>query len=190
MKLSLRGILPNLCYGSPSAQVEVVDNQINVKVQADYSSNHGDFCPEVIVPFEEKIEVGMLDRGEYDILVNQKSRWNMEDKIRVQASQGNALEEDRAHVNHMIQSDDNPNVIYLSGFRPSDCFEIDEIEYVDNGKNSYSLIPRMVQVRGFCPMKMVPFNAEWEIPNDLNADKVLIHVKSLGGKSLQQIIHR
>lgn len=188
--MSLRGILPNLCYGSPSADVKVIGNQIKVDVKADYSASHDGFCPDVIIPFEEKIEVGILDRGEYDILVNQNSNWAIDDKMRVDASSGNALEEDRAHINQIVQSDDNPNLIKLSGFRPSDCYEIDEIEYVDNGRNSYSLIPRMVQVRGFCPMKMVPFNVEWEIPGDLDSDKLLIHVKSLGGQSVQSIIHR
>ena len=42
----------------------------------------------------------------------------------------------------------------------------------------------MKQVRTHCPKKMIPFTYEFEVPQNLEADKVLLHVRVMDGRSV------
>ena len=45
----------------------------------------------------------------------------------------------------------------------------------------------MKQVSEFCPMKMVPFEYEVEVPNNLEKEKILLHVRVMDGRSVNSL---
>ena len=57
------------------------------------------------------------------------------------------------------------------------------IDYYTNGKDTYSVLAKLKQVKEICPLKMTPFEYEFEVPQELNIPKVLLHVRTLNGKS-------
>jgi hypothetical protein len=77
----------------------------------------------------------------------------------------------------------------LKGYNPSDCFELKEIIIIDNGVDTYSVLPKMKQVKEFCPKKMIPFAYEVEVPQRLEADKVLLHVRVMDGRSVNSFFN-
>ena len=181
------GFLPNLCHQAPNAQVELKNGKVYVRVTSLYYHESNPFCPEMVVPFTEKVNLGVLDKGNYEIVVNSKTAYEKKEILAVSESSSNAIDEfNYAYVSY-IDREEGTRTVNLKGYNPSDCFELDKISFVSNGKDTYSVLPKMKQVRGFCPMKMMPFSYNVEVPKDINRAKVLLHVRSMNGHSVNSI---
>ncbi|WP_127714622.1 hypothetical protein [Halobacteriovorax sp. HLS] len=184
----ISGYLPNLCHKAPSTSYKVIGNKIHIDVKALKYHESNPFCPEVQVPFVEAINVGVLDKGLYEIVVNEKTRYEKDASIRIDESSSDAIDDYiYANVEYIERKDNGSRIVELRGYNPSDCFELEEISVMNNGKDVYSILPRMKQVADFCPMKMVPFSYEMEVPNNLKAKSVLLHVRSMQGKSVNSV---
>jgi len=181
----ISGFLPNLCYKAPQHMVNVKDGKINISVKAIKNQRGLGFCADVIVPYIEYVNLGVLDKGKYDISVNENSQWEKRSKMQIAEASSSSIDEVvYANVEEVVKSDDGSRKVILKGHNPSDCFELKEIEVKDNGVDVYSVLPKMKQVRAFCPKKMIPFSYEFEVPQNLDADKVLLHVRVMDGRSV------
>ena len=181
------GYLPNLCYKSPLTKVSVQGKKVNVGVKALKDNRIGTYCPEMIVPFMQVVSVGVLDKGKYDVVVNENSEHQKLSRLVVNEAISDAIEpEVYANVVN-VERLGIGNKIILKGYNPSDCFELRKIEIKDNGEDAYTIMPLMKQVREFCPKKEVPFEYEVMVPKKLKADRILLHVKVMDGKSVNAL---
>jgi len=181
------GLLPNLCHKSPYTEVKVIKNKIEITVGSLKYDETNPFCRPFEVPFVETIDVGLLDKGNYDIVVNGESIFEKKSKIFVDESISTSVDEFAyAYVNYMVKGDGD-RVVELNGYNPSDCFELDDIEVISNKINTYSVLPKMKKVRDFCPMKMVPFTYSVKVPNTIESKKILLHVRAMSGKSVNAV---
>ncbi|MGZ3788971.1 MAG: hypothetical protein ACXVLQ_10625 [Bacteriovorax sp.] len=179
------GFLPNLCYKAPKSTVSVKDGKISVSVKAIKNQMGMGFCADVIVPYIEYIDIGVLDKGNYQIAVNEKSSWEQKSNISIAEASSSSIDEAvYANVDQVVRGEEGSRKVLLKGYNPSDCFELKEIVVLDNGVDTYSVLPKMKQVRSFCPKKMIPFSYEFEVPEKLEADKVLLHVRVMDGRSV------
>lgn len=181
------GYLPNLCHKAPQTKVVVKGNVIDIRVQALHYEASNPFCPEMIVPFIESVDVGVLDKGNYKILVNSKSPYSRNSEIYVNESTSDSVDEFVYANVEYVEKGLNERIVVLHGYNPSDCFVLDKIDMVDNGKDVFSVLPKMKQVADFCPMKMVPFSYQMEVPEKLPAEKVLLHVRVMNGGSVNSV---
>src|SRR5690606_16327833 len=135
------GFLPNLCHKSPKVSVKVVGKTIDVKLTSLYYEQTNPFCPEVIVPFVQSVSVGLLDKGEYKVVVNRNTDYERDSKIFISETTTDAIDTYiYANVDYVEKSDDTTKVV-LKGYNPSDCFELAEIRTVSNDKDTYSVLP-------------------------------------------------
>ena len=182
------GYLPNLCHKSPKSTYEVKGNKILIELKALKYHDSNPYCPEAIVPFIESVNVGVLDKGIYEIVVNGKTQYEKGSSISIDESSSDAVDEYiYANVEYIEKKDNGSRIVELKGYNPSDCFVLEGIEVVDNKKDVYSILPKMKQVSDFCPMKMVPFNYEVEVPSNLKSNNVLLHVRSMQRKSVNSV---
>lgn len=187
-EIVVSGFLPNLCHKSPMTEVEVKGNKIDITVSAMKYHSSNPFCPEVIVPFLKSINVGLLDKGIYEITVNGKSPYQKGSKIMISESISNATD-DHIYANvHYVEQNGDSDVVSLKGYHPSDCLVMDEVDFKSNKQNTYSVLPKMKRVNDFCPMKMTPFSYDVKVPKLLNKQKVLLHVRSMDGNSVNSLI--
>ncbi|NOT78975.1 MAG: hypothetical protein HOP07_08220 [Bacteriovoracaceae bacterium] len=190
VELVVTGYLPNLCFKAPQSQVYIKDGKINVSVKANKNQNGLGFCADVIVPFIEHIKVGVLDKGKYEIVVNENTSWAKRSSIAILEASSNSIDEViYADVDDVVREDEGSRKVLLKGYNPSDCFELKEIVVLDNGVDTYSILPKMKQVRAFCPKKMIPFTYEMDVPEKLVADKVLLHVRVMDGRAVNTIFN-
>lgn len=183
----ISGYLPNLCHKSPKSKIEIKGNKVDIKLTSLYYQPNDYFCPEAIVPFVEVVSLGVLDKGNYEITVNGKSQYEQKSSIFVNESISSAVDERvYARVDY-IDQEKATRTVTLKGYNPSDCFVLDEIKTVSNDKDTFSVLPVMKQISDFCPMKMIPFNYEYSVPKSLKAGKVLLHVRSMEGKSVNAL---
>lgn len=190
VELVVTGYLPNLCYRSPQSTVSVKDGKISVSVKAQKSIAGMGFCANVIVPFIEHIKVGVLDKGRYQIAVNENSSFVKKSIIAIAEASSNSIDEVvYANVDDIVREDDGTRKMLLKGYNPSDCFELKEIVVIDNEIDTYSVLPKMKQVKAHCPKKMIPFTYEFDVPEKLESDKVLLHVRVMDGRSVNTIFN-
>lgn len=184
-EVAVTGFLPNLCYQAPKSVVSVVDGKISVSVKATKRITGMGFCTNVIVPYTEFIKIGVLDKGKYQIGINEKTNWEKKSQISIAEATSSSIDEAvYANVEDISRENEVSRKVILKGYNPSDCFELKEIVIIDNGIDTYSILPKMKQVKTFCPKKMIPFNYEFEVPEKLEADKVLLHVRVMDGRSV------
>lgn len=188
-EIVITGFLPNLCHKSPSSLVKKTGKKINIEVSSLYYHESNPFCPEMVVPFVETVKLGLLDKGNYEVTVNGKSPWELNEKIAISESTSASVDDHHyAYVSYVDKETASGEVV-LRGYNPSDCFELDRIDYLSNKKDTLSVMPIMKQVRGFCPMKMVPFSYKWRVPTELSARKVLLHVRTMDGTSVNSVFY-
>lgn len=185
----IEGYLPNLCHKAPTSSVTVTDKKININVTALRYHPSNPFCPEAIVPFVETVKVGLLDKGDYDIVVNGRSIYEKRSAISVAEATSNSVDEHVYANVEYVEKQAGSREVTLKGYNPSDCFVLDEINVVDNGKDVYSVLPKMKQISDFCPMKMIPFEYKMDVPKKLKKDKVLLHVRAMNGLSVNSLFN-
>jgi hypothetical protein len=184
-EIVVTGFLPNLCYKAPKSSVVVKDGKVSIEIKAMKNQLAMGFCADVIVPYIEYINVGVLDKGNYLVAVNEHTNWEKKNKLQIAEASSSSIDEAiYANVEEIEKSDEGSRKVLLKGYNPSDCFELKEIVVKDNGIDTYSVLPKMKQVKAFCPKKMIPFTYEFEVPQNLEADKVLLHVRVMDGRSV------
>ena len=181
----ITGILPDLCHKAPKSSVSVKDGKINVSVKAMRKNNGLAFCTLVRLPYTEVVKIGVLDKGKYDIAVNEKTNFEFSGKLAIAESQSNSIGDTiYANVDQIERVNNDRRTVLLKGLSPSDCFELKEIEVRDNGIDTYSILPKLRKIREYCPKNLIPFSYEFEVPEKLDADKVLLHVRVMDGRSV------
>jgi hypothetical protein len=180
----IKGYLPDLCYKSPLAKVAIEGKKIDISLQAYREIGENIRCAEMLSNFLKPVQVGVLDKGNYEVFVNGKAQPN----LHIGEFDSDAID-DRVLANvHEAIADHELKVVKLQGYNPSDCYSLDEVEIVSNGSDSYSILPKMNKVSDYCPMKMVPFEIEVQVPEDLEKEFILLHVRSMYGKSVNALI--
>ena len=184
-EIVVSGYLRNLCYKAPTATATVKDNVISVELKALLTSTPNTLCAQMAVPFIEAVSIGVLKKGDYKISVNGASEGAGVAQISVaQAASANIDDNIYANVSS-VEVSGRKGV--LRGYTPSDCMVLDTIKFISNKSDTYSVLPIMKQVRSLCPMKLVPFAYEFEVPTALTAKSVLLHVRAMNGKSVNTI---
>jgi hypothetical protein len=184
-EIVVTGYLPNLCYQAPTVNVNVVGKEINVELKSLYYSNGA--CAEMIVPITEKVKIGVIDAGDYSIKVNKGRAPYEQSSIKIAESTSASVDDTvYAYVDYVEKKVGTREVTFKI-MNPSDCFKFDKIDWISNDKDTFSVLPKMKQVRSFCPMKMSPLEVKAEVPAGLSADKILLHVRSMHGGSYNTI---
>ena len=186
-QIIISGYLPNLCHRAPKSIVQVNGNNIDIKIVSLKYHPSNPFCPEMVVPFVEAIDLGVMDKGVYDIVVNGKSIYERRSNIAIDEASSNSVDEYVYAGVEYVEKEVGSRKVVLKGYNPSDCFILDDIEVLDNNKDVYSIKPKMKQISDFCALKMVPFEYDFIVPDKLKADKFLLHVRSVQGKSVNSI---
>lgn len=190
VEIVVTGHLPNLCHKSPQASATVEGMTVKVEIKALYYSEENPFCPEMVVPFVQKVSLGVMPEGDYRIVVNEKEADSVKTEMSVSAAAAASVDTHHYAYVEYIERDLQSRVVELKGYHLSDCFALDKIESFHNGKDVYSILPIMKKTSGFCPRKLVPFSYRFKVPVDLDRREVLLHVRTLNGNSVNAVFVR
>ena len=185
----IEGYLPNVCHKSPITVSRVNGNTIDITVKALKYSTSNPFCPQMIVPFLKPVSIGVLKAGHYSIVVNRGTQYETHSQIDIVPAAKETVDDFLyAHV-EFIQSIPGTKKVALHGYQPSDCLKYDGVIYTSNNRDTYSIMPKMKQVSQICTFKRTPFYAEWVVPNDIQREKILLHVRKMDGQSFNMIYY-
>lgn len=191
VQLIVTGNFPNTCYSRNTSEVKVEGKKILIQVNS-IEQKVKNICAMMLVPFKEEVNLGMLASGVYEIVVNAGSKYEVKGALEVVPS-SSSLIDDYIYLDvlYIEQSDTNKNLFKIKGMHYSDCIEIDRVDLISNEKDTVSVLPIMKQVAEFCPMKGHPIVTTTEIDlSQLPSESVLLHVRTLDGKSVNTIIKK
>ncbi|MDA9189385.1 hypothetical protein N9O57_00215 [bacterium] len=185
----IEGQLPDLCYKAPEVYISRDTKDIKIKVVAYKSSDKTLGCPRVKVPFIEVVNTGILERGDYRLLGNEKTKFQKNSFLNVAQSVKGTVDD---YIYAKVESVDFDGYkrVTLKGYNPSDCFEFDKVEVYGNGKDTYSVLPILKQVSETCVEKEVKFAYEFDLPDTIQRNKILLHIRAMNGKSFNRIIRK
>jgi len=191
VEVVVTGYLPNLCYRSPRAEVHFAGPKIiEISLESLYQapSERDIQCAQMLVPFVLPVSLGLLDSGDYTVIVGKGTFYEQQSKMKVEHSTSDAIDDFiYAGVEYVEVKSAGQRVVELKGHNPSYCFELDHIEYISNNKDTYSILPIMKKISSNCPRKLTAFAYEWTVPEEINRDKVLLHVRSMDGRSINRL---
>lgn len=194
IELVVTGLFPNPCYKRNDVKVEVNGDIIDIKVTAILSGDDkSTMCAAMVVPFKENVIVGNLQGGDYKIVVNRNTVYELKNKIHVsEAASQNQDDHLYAMVNHIELgfTGGTTGSAFLVGWRTSDCLEVDRVEYLSNGSDTLSIMPIMKKVREFCPMKMTRLHIPVHFnPENFTHSKILLMSRTLEGRSVNNLVN-
>lgn len=175
------GFLPNLCYRNPKHKV--VQNGSDLSITVEATKIEESYCPEVIVPYLEVVDLGVLDPRKYTVHVNEKTQTPLRESIEIVQRSRGRIDEAIYPIVFNVKYKKSDNTILIEGYKPSDCFEFDRVEFYSDRKNLITVLPKMKKIRDFCPRKLMPVSVRRKLPNLVNSVVTLIHVRSLNQES-------
>lgn len=192
VEVVVSGEFPGPCFSRNTVDVSKKGKSIDIKVTAIYNIPGGnEKCGRMGIPFKEVINLGQLDLGNYKITVNDKSPYELHDKISVEASEIQMVDE-RIYANiEYIEQTKNPNKFILHGHNPSDCLIFSDFMFLSNDKDTISILPIMRKTSDLCPMKMTEFEMEVTVDfSTIKSSEVLLHTRVMDGRSVNTIVNR
>lgn len=195
VEVVVTGKFPNPCFTRNKVEVNVNGDTIKIDVTSlSKEEQNLRLCEDLKVPFSEVVTIGNLQAGDYKLIVNQATPFELKGEIKVGEAASNSIDE------HLYAQVDYVELGFtgglsgdalLVGHSVSPCLVLDKVEYLSNKKDTYSILPIMKKISSDCPEKRsriqipVKFN-----PKALKNDKILLFVRSIDGKSVQAFVEK
>jgi hypothetical protein len=191
MEIVVSGYLPDMCYDKPKAQVFIENKMIIVYMTAERTQEAAsNWCPQVLIPFVETVSISTLVSGHYDLLVNPNTPYSHQREFFVEEASSTSID-DFTYANvESIEFDEQEGILTLKGNHPSQCQTIDPVEFrfISNKKDTYAVLPVIKSTSERCPLKLSPYVYKVTVPTDITGEKILLHVRSMRGKSLNLVV--
>ena len=188
-QIVVEGFLPNLCYKSPRHEFKVEGKNIYIEITA-LKNSQSLHCAEVVVPFLEVINLGTLDRGSYNVVVNGNSFWKTESEFFVSDALVATIDSNTYANVEYVEKNLGSWEITLKGLNPNGCYRMEDVVFTDNGSDTYSVLPKMTLLEEDCKAELTPFEITASVPKTLRREKVLLHVRTMGGRSVNTLFYQ
>ena len=186
------GSFPNTCFkvGPTTAHIDAENKKIVLESKAYFYSSA--WCLQVVVPYSQVINLGVLDEGTYEIAVKDAkgelhSKANLKVAKSVSAAADDHLYADIQDV--QVDATDTPPTATLRGTLDYDCYEFNQIRVIHNLENVVEVLPILNDIdpkTANCKPSARPFQKTVKLPQGLSG-KVLIHVRALNGQSVNRV---
>lgn len=204
LELALWGYLPNSCYQVEKgyAEVDEANKKIYVRMMG-YKREDQLSCLQIVTPYQEIIKVGLLKAGRYEVTVANNA--NLTKSMTVAEAR---TEDGDNHLYAPVDtvalesiSNNNKsahnNQLKLEGTYPymlTGCMRVTEVETYVSQENILVVQPKasVFEDQDCDPNDIDQYN-RFEVVKDITApkiEKLLIHVRTLNGQSLNKFIKR
>lgn len=177
--------LPSTCHRRPYGEVKVIDGNIWVDMKADKApASSGIYCIQAIVPYLVSVPVGRLAEGNYQVVVNRSQETERMAKLTVAKPNTGSID-NFAYANVTgVKKDSEDASIYLEGYHPSSCMEIDRVEMIPNESgDTIAVLPIVKQSQAVCVEMIKPFLHKVDLAN-VTTSELVLHVRRIDGRAL------
>lgn len=195
VELFFEGYFSDACYQVGLTYHEV-DEENKVIYVTDTGHHFSDqMCAEVIVPYEKGIQAGLLAKGDYKIMFRH-SRGNFIEvgtlpvKPADKAGPDDHLYAPVTSIQFVQATKEEPAYVLLKGKFFNSCMSIDDVQVIQQSdSNVVDILPIAKMIEGNCKTVQEGIVFEQKVSlADLEPGRLLLHVRSLNGKSVNEII--
>ncbi|MBL4818689.1 MAG: hypothetical protein JKY15_05595 [Deltaproteobacteria bacterium] len=178
----ISGWYPNPCYEPLEAEVIKENGQIFITPRAKLIQRSDRVCIAMAVPYVKSIKLGMMKPGLTKI--SMLDIWT--GHLEVEPEGKDSIDDHLyGKVTHVRSGD---KALFVEIEQPSSCITFDSFKFISNNKDTCAVLPIMKQVQRVCPKDPRVFEYRFDIPAECQiAEKVLFHIRSLGGESVNHI---
>lgn len=188
----LYGNLPNTCHKAGPTHYKVDKDRKTVFIRNEVYFYPGCWCAEVLVPYLQTVNLGMLPAGEYDIVVeNSDGTFKKMSTIPVAVSR-TASPDDYLYAPveqlHFVSAQGgNPAEVELSGTFLNTCMSLKDILVNYRPNHVIEIQPIAAMEKTDCSNEPRPFKAKVKIKDSVHG-RALLHVRSLNGQALNRVV--
>ena len=188
----ITGYYPNTCFkqGPTTATVNEVSHQVLIQHQAyHYESS---WCLQMLVPYQETVDLGILGSGEYQIYaVDESGKKSRASAISVALAK--SVEPDESLYAPVEQAYVEKNAaggptLVLGGNFSSPCVQLKEVKLLHRKKDVVEVLPiAVVRETSGCESLPRSFEKRVKLPTDLSGSN-LIYIRSLNGNAVTRVV--
>jgi hypothetical protein len=185
IRIFLTGWKHDTGLAQPTGSIERDGSNIRITVSAQRRADlidHG-----VPAHFFATIPLPSLPPGKYNIFINAETAARTQLDI---ADTTTTSIDDHLYANvETVAVDPKTRMVEISGENSSPCIvPVLPFEFISNGLNTYAMLPIMRKKEGqLCSQQLVPFKYSQRLPDDIQASKILVHVRSFDGNYKNKI---
>jgi hypothetical protein len=191
-QITITGSYPNTCYKSAPASVTVDEQNKRIVLRNQSYLRTSCWCLQMLVPYVQTVDIGVLKAGSYSILVEQSTgELSKQTDLSVAVSANAGPDDDLyAHVQEVRLDSSNSagaKTLTLSGILTSSCMRIQEIKVAYHSSRVIEIRPLVsVQNQPDCASARIPFEERVVLTPSWQGTG-LIHVRTLNGQSINRV---
>lgn len=181
IRVFVSGSKPSPCFGTPFGVVERIGSELKITVKAKQKATKDRLCIALEVPFLEGIKVKDVPAGTYDVHVNPDTFHAKTAKLEITPSVTDSIDDFLYPAVERITVNPKTRLVRMIGTNPSKCLQLEKMIHTSNGVNTYAIMAIMEKRGNVCEAKPDPFVYTYQLPHDLHAEKLLVHIRTLDG---------
>lgn len=195
VEIIVTGKFPNPCYTRNKYEVQVKEDSIKIDITS-LSMDDPAYtkCEPLKIPFTEVVNIGSLQGGNYQIIVNEGGQHEKKENIVIGTTSSESVDENIYAMIDYIETGFTGGAsgdAMLMAQSPSPCLVLDRVEYLSNAKDTLSVLPIMKKISSNCPEKRqkleIPIKFD---PTKFKSDQILLFVRTIEGRSVNAFIFR
>lgn len=195
VEVVVTGKFPNPCYSRNEISVDVKNDIVHIEVTARMEDDQDRRrCEDLKVPFSETVRIGSLQAGDYKIIVNKGSQYELKGALDVAVSSSSSVDD---HIYAQVDyielgfTGGLTGDAVLIGSSISPCLALDRVEYLSNKEDTLSVLPIMKKISNSCPeaRKRLQIPLKFN-PSALANNKLMLFVRSVDGKSVHTFVEK
>jgi hypothetical protein len=189
VQIVVHGELPSTCYKAvhPAVRINHASRTVYVAALAYYYT--GSFCLDVMVPFTQTVDLGLLSAGHYQVIETSPKGTIFRSNLPIAIAKS-PLPDEVLYApvqNASVEKLGSQANLLISGTFPSDCLELQQVRVLNRVSKIIEVLPIAVQKPGTqCRPGATPFEARVTLPRVAPGD-TLIHIRSMNGRSLNLV---
>lgn len=196
----IEGEFPNTCYRVGPTEVAVDEEKKRITITNQAYFYNGCFCEFVLVPWTKTVDLGIRSAGDYQIFVRTRTpkdalRGTLNVAVAKQTADSYGPDDHLyAPVSDAyMESNQNgaPFHLILRGRFMDSCLKLKEVKVIHDtarAPNVVVVLPIAERIEGDCLPDTKPFETKVAVDHPDLKGKVLLHVRTLNGNSLNQVI--
>ncbi len=188
IQLVVEGLLPNTCYRVGPHSISVSDSSRTIAVEQQVYHYLGGVCFQMMVPFHQVVDVGLIKAGRYSIAdkISAKVLGSL-DVLRAK----NAGPDDYLYApvtDAYLESDTQSKKtnLILTGSFTDRCSMFDDVQ-VQYQNHVLVVLPIMKRVEGRCVPEKAMYTKVVELDQELHG-AYMLHVRSLNGQAINRVV--
>ena len=192
-QIVLYGNLPDTCHKAGTVRYRIDKSRKTIFIRNEVYFYSGCWCADVLVPYIQTVNLGVLREGNYEIVVEApdgsfKKMARFPVSVSTTAGPDEYLYAPVENVHFKKGNGSEPSEVLITGAFRNSCMYLEDVKVTYRPNHVIEIQPVAGMQKGNdCVPDFRLFSAKVELKDSVHG-RALIHVRSLNGQALNQVI--